>query len=230
MKKIVSFGDSFVQGSEIPDNTDGSCAWPALIAKNIGAEYKTFADPGCGNDSIARQIYEYFCSNPVEDTLAVINWTWISRWDLYLAEYETWLTLGPTCDSAKLKRKLAMTNGHELVDFYRKYANGSLLWNKFRNLQSIFAAQQYIKVKGIKSVQTYMDHHLFATDWHAPDYVQELQDLVREPMLTWDGQNFLDWSYSNGHAVTPIGIHPLQSAHDHAAKFWRESYIRLLSA
>jgi hypothetical protein len=230
MKKIVSFGDSFIQGSEIPGNVNGSCAWPSLIAKSIGAEYKTFADPGCGNDNIGKQIYEYFCSNPAEDTLAVINWTWISRWDLYLAEYQTWLTLGPTCDSAKLKRKLNMTNGHELVDFYQKYANGSLLWNKFRCLQTIFAAQQYMKIKGIRSVQTYMDHHLFATEWHAPDYVRELQDLVREPMLTWDGQNFLDWSYRHGHEVTAIGIHPLQSAHDHAAKFWKELYVRLLSA
>ena len=51
--KIVSFGDSFVWGSELEDNPTGNRAWPGLIAAELGTEYATFAEPGCGNDTIA---------------------------------------------------------------------------------------------------------------------------------------------------------------------------------
>lgn len=81
--KIVSFGDSFIFGSELQDNFDGDKSWVGLAAKQLGADYQTFGVPGCGNDHICRQIYSYFSKNTTKDTLAVINWTWASRWDFY---------------------------------------------------------------------------------------------------------------------------------------------------
>jgi hypothetical protein len=74
MKKIVSFGDSFVFGSELGNNHDGSKSWAGLAAKKLGVDYQTMSVPGCGNEHIARQVYSYFSNNPVQDTLAVINW------------------------------------------------------------------------------------------------------------------------------------------------------------
>lgn len=71
MKKIVSFGDSFVFGSELKNNPNGALAWPGLAANNLGVAYQTHAVPGCSNDHIARQIYSYFANNPTQDTLAV---------------------------------------------------------------------------------------------------------------------------------------------------------------
>lgn len=82
--KIVSFGDSFVFGTEIPDNISGDKSWIGLAAKKLGVDYETLAVAGCGNDHIARQIYSYFSENSVEDTLAIINWTWASRWDFHM--------------------------------------------------------------------------------------------------------------------------------------------------
>jgi hypothetical protein len=38
MKKIVGFGDSFVFGSELANNTDGSKSWIAQAAKNLGCK------------------------------------------------------------------------------------------------------------------------------------------------------------------------------------------------
>ena len=93
MTKIVGFGDSFVLGTEIPDNWQGLMGWPALAAKELGFDYETTAVNGCGNDHIARQIYSYFSSNETKNTLAVINWTWTQRWDFYITEKETWITL-----------------------------------------------------------------------------------------------------------------------------------------
>lgn len=229
MAKIVGFGDSFVFGSEIPDNDDGHRAWPALAAGMIGADYETLADPGCGNDAIARQIYHYFARNPAKDTLAVINWTWTMRWDFYMVARETWITLGPTCVPEKLAHLVEHTEAQRVVEFYRDYANGSLLWNKTRNLQTIFAAQQYMKIRGVRSCQTYMDAEMFATEWHAPDYVRELQSLVQPEMQTWDGMNFLDWCSDRGHHITAQKLHPLASAHEDAAHFWKDRYAHALA-
>ena len=96
-KKIVSFGDSFVWGSEQKNNDDGSLGWAGRAAKNLGCTYNTRAWTGCGNDYIAQQIYSWFSSNTSQDTLAVINWTWISRWDWYILDHKKWITLGPSC-------------------------------------------------------------------------------------------------------------------------------------
>jgi hypothetical protein len=89
--KIVSFGDSFVFGTELKNNNNGSKSWIGLAAQQLGVDYETFAVPGCGNDNIARQIYSYFSKNSKTNVLAIINWTWASRWDFYLLK-ETKIT------------------------------------------------------------------------------------------------------------------------------------------
>jgi hypothetical protein len=229
MAKIVSFGDSFVFGSELAHNADGSQAWCAQVACKLGADYKTHAVPGCGNDHIARQIYSYFSANPVTDTLAVINWTWTQRWDFYIVEHETWITLGPTCVPEKLQDLVDRTQAEDLIEFYRERANSSLLWNKFRNLQTIWAVQGYLKQRGVQAIQTYMDYHLFDQTCHAPDYVQELQELLRPRLELFEGRNFVDWSQDHGFAVTDPGWHPLEAAHAAACTLWQDRYAQALN-
>lgn len=227
-KKIVSFGDSFVFGSELTKNPTGAASWIGQAAKNLNCDYLTRSVPGCGNDNIARQIYSYFENNPVDDTLAVINWTWLSRWDFYIVEHETWITLGPTCVPEKLKNLVDRAEAEDLIQFYKYRANSSILWNKFRNLQTIFAVQTYLRSKNIVNVQTYMDYELLDRQWHCPDYIQVLQDLVRPNLELFENQNFLDWSYKNGYKVTDIGLHPLEDAHAAACNLWQERYATLL--
>lgn len=228
-KKIVSFGDSFVFGSELKNNLSGQASWIGQAAKNLNCDYSTSAVPGCGNDNIARQIYSYFANNPTNDTLAVINWTWASRWDFYIVEHETWITLGPTCVPEKLKDLVSRTEAEDLIEFYKHRANSSILWNKFRNLQTIIAVQTYLKSKNIANVQTYMDYELVDRRWHSPDYIQVLQDLVTPALELFEGQNFIDWCYKNGYEVTKVGLHPLKHAHDAACNLWQERYANLLA-
>jgi hypothetical protein len=229
MKKIVSFGDSFVFGSELQDNHDGSKAWAGLAAQQLGVEYQTHSNPGCGNDAIAQQIYTHFSDDSTVNDLAVINWTWTCRWDVYIADYETWITLGPTCVPKKLQHLLDSTQSHQLIDLYRDYLNKSLTWNKIRNLQTIFAAQQYLKIKKIKNVQTYMDYELFSTEWHCPSYIAEMQKLVKPEMTDWgDGLNFLDWCRERQFEITDVGWHPLEEAHKAAAEFCLPVYQKKL--
>jgi hypothetical protein len=228
-KKIVSFGDSFVFGSEQQNNADGAKGWIGRAAEKLGHQYHTSAVPGCGNDHIARQIYTFFANNSAENMLAVINWTWMCRWDFYIVEHETWITLGPTCVPEKLKDLVERTEAEDMIEFYKTRANSSLLWNKFRNLQTIYAVQTYLKQKNINNVQTYMDYHLFDQTSHAPNYIQELQALIKPPMKNFEGQNFVDWSYKNGFTVTDPGLHPLEDAHIAACNLWQDSYAHALN-
>jgi hypothetical protein len=230
-KKLVSFGDSFVFGSEQQKNLDGSLGWIGRAAKKIGCDYYTSSVPGCGNDHVARQIYSWFSKNTTKDTLAIINWTWMNRWDFYIVEHETWITLGPTCVPEKLKHLVERTKAQDMIDFYKTRANSSIAWNKLRNLQTIYAVQSYLKQKNINAIQTYMDYLLFDQTCHAPDYIQELQALVKPSMETFEGKNFVDWSRNKGFEVTPApGDHPLEDAHAAACDLWVDTYRQALTA
>ena len=234
MKKIIAFGDSFLAGTELPSV---DCTWPALIAKRLGIEFETRAVAGCGNDRIAEQIYQWFTNHPVQNVLAVVNWTWTSRWDLYLLPNHTrdnvgfprWLTLGPSCTPSQLSELCTDTHAGELVDFYNHTGGHSLLWNVFRNLQTVQAVQSFMWHQGIVSVQTYMDKHLVKdSNNDFPTYIHRLQQHVKQRMYNFEGLNFLDWSRQHGHEVTEPGLHPLQSAHIAAADYWESKYSQLL--
>lgn len=291
-KKIVSFGDSFVFGSELKNNADGSAAWPGLIASDLGCEYKTFAKPGCGNDHIAQQMYSYFAENSAADTLVIINWTWSVRWDFYITKeilstatiselaehvsdtlYNTiagpdwplftdflngsigttpkiqeevkkfissikvrkngmWVGLGPTCVPGKLSWMNNSIEAKRIIDFYSDYGNHNVVWNRFRNLQTIFAAQSYIKQKNITAIQTYMDYELFDSTYNelSPSYVKELQILVSPCVeLFCNELNFLDWAVKNKFPVTTSpGDHPLEEAHNAARDLWRDRFRKKL--
>jgi hypothetical protein len=124
MYKIISFGDSFTFGSELQDNDNGSKAWPGLIAKKLKIPYLTLSEPGCGNESIARQIYTYFSQNTSDNVLAIINWTWTMRWDFYIT----------TPIKQIAKRNLVKENEYNLIagsdwPSYHDFCNGMVTSN-----------------------------------------------------------------------------------------------------
>jgi len=159
IEKIVSFGDSFIFGTEIENNENGELAWPGIAAKEMGLEYETLAIPGCGNESITRQIFEYFSKNSKENVLAIINWTWKMRWD-YPVDTMTdkWTGLGPTCVPSKLDEFFNLRDCNEIIQFYKKYIDENDHFNIFRSLVSIHSAQSYLIQNNIPNVQTMIDH------------------------------------------------------------------------
>jgi len=227
--KIVGFGDSFVYGSELQNNDNGDKSWVAQCAKKLGADYETTSVPGCGNENISMQILTYFANNPKENTLAVINWTWGARWDFYIPGKEKWTTLGLSCVPSILEPLVGIDEATKILEFYNKYPGYSTLWDKFRTLQTIYSSQQFLKLHNITSVQTYMDYEMWDTKWHAPDYIRTLQDLTKEPLQTFEGESFLDWSYTNGFEVTDIKLHPLEQAHAAACELWVGVYEQALN-
>ena len=228
--QIVSFGDSFVFGSELKDNHDGQKSWIGLAAQDIGVKYTTFSQPGCGNENIARQVLSYFEKNPADDVLVVINWTWAIRYDFYHVGSEKWFTLGPTCVPDKLSDKLPADEAQRVIDFYRDYLGNSTIWDRWRSLQAMYATQSYMRHKGITAIQTHMDFEIFDTTFHSPEYVRELQTLVRQELTDFEGMSFLDWSHKNGFEVTEPGLHPLEDAHRAAADLWKEKYAKFMQS
>jgi hypothetical protein len=267
--KIVGFGDSFILGNELQSEPDGSCAWPGLIAQQLGIDYSTDAFPGVGNDHIAQQVFTYFFNHSADDTLAVINWTWHMRWDLWINARRTWIGLGPTCVPERLYTVVDNQSAQELVGFYKKHLEPNEIWNKQRNLSTIYATQCFLEKHNIKNIQTFMDAEIWNRDqarldhyrvykdssWPIvssadqidllPDRIQQevnnnfdntqssssirlLQDLTRPALRSFDGVDFLTWSYQKGFEVTDL-LHPLQQAHDAAAQYWLPHYQRALN-
>lgn len=225
--KIVSFGDSFIFGTELTDNVAGNKAWPALIAKELGVDYETCAIPGCGNDAIARQVYTYFKNNTKTDTLAIINWTWAARWDLFLIESNEWVTLGSSCKPVHLDHHISREQSTQLLNTYNEQVGNSLINNRWRSLQAISSVQRYLADNNILSVQTCIDPWLFSND--SPDYILELQQSVQQQIQSFEGMGFLDWARAKGYTVTEPGWHPLEDAHNAAKNLWIDSYRLLLS-
>jgi nucleoside-specific outer membrane channel protein Tsx len=118
----------------------------------------------------------------------------------------------------------------QVLEYYNKYTGHSTLWDKFRTLQTIYSTQQFLKHIDVLSIQTYMDAEMWGTTWHAPDYIKTLQDLTREPLQTFEGSTFLDWSYKNGFKVTDPGLHPLEDAHSAACELWLDKYAQAINA
>ena len=163
-KKIVSFGDSFLAGTELKREAH---SWASIAAEKLNVEYETFAQAGCGNESITKQILTYF-SVPRENTLAIINWTWGLRYDFYLHGKEVWLPLCPSNHEVILKQFLKSDEASKISDFYLNYAGKSILWDRWRSLQTIYTSQQFLNNKNIPSIQTYMDYNLWDNEWHCP--------------------------------------------------------------
>lgn len=175
--KIVSFGDSFILGNEL-SREDGTAAWPGLLAQRLGVGFETCAVAGCGNEHIARQVYQYFSIHSSRDTLAVINWTWCMRWDVYLATQDVWITLGPTCVPSKLEATVGLNQAEQMIEFYHSYAGSSDEWNRWRTLQTIMAVQTWLRDKSIQSIQTYIDPSML--DCYSGDRLTHYQ-AFRDP-------------------------------------------------
>lgn len=201
MDSISGFGDSFLFGVDLQYIYYST--WPALIANQLGKSYNCYAVSGCGNSIISQNVIEH--STP--DSLTIINWTWIDRFDYVLDE--EWCTVRPESDG-------------KIADFYLRHLQSDLL-NKYESLKTIYATHQYLKNNNIKFISTYMDRLFLDQEWHYPKYVRNLQESLKNDFHTFDGQTFLEWSRANKFKESKTW-HPLEEAHIAAANYWKETY------
>ena len=209
MANLKSFGCSFIYGSDLDDCSDyqpSQKTWPALIAKELNFKYECHAAPGQGNFKIYCDILAN--SNLNADSIYMINWTWIDRFDYVSSANETWQTLRPAQENF-------------IQDFYYRNLHGQLQ-DMITSATWIVAAAEHLRSLNCSFVMTYMDHNLLATvdpNWHNPKYLETLQHKLKNILTNFKGKNFLEWSQENGHAVSNRW-HPLEAAHTAAANYW----------
>lgn len=201
IKQLVTvkiFGCSFVSGLDLES---ADCAWPALIAHQLGVPHKNYAQPGIGNLQILERVLRYADS----DSVCVINWTWIDRFDFVSAASDRWHTLRPVLD-----HPLAPGYFRDLHSQYR---------DMLTNLCYIACCIQFLQQHNYRFHMTYLDDLLFETvqpGWHDPRTIQNLQHMVRPCLRDFSDLSFYQWARSNGFAMSDT-LHPLQDAHCAAA-------------
>lgn len=224
MKTIKSFGCSFIYGSDLEDanieSTDyvtgfvpSSLTWPALISKQLNLTYECYALPGQGNFKIYSDILANSYQN--EDSIFVINWTWIDRFD-YVDNEGYWKTLRPADENQKQK-------------FYYRHLH-SQLCDMISSASYIVSASEHLASLNCPYIMTYMDYNLLTSidaNWHDPRYLEVLQKKLQKILVNFDGKNFLDWSRNNNFAISD-SWHPLEQAHCAAAEYWLPAVEKLL--
>jgi hypothetical protein len=207
---LKSFGCSFIFGSELSDDgknrhyaTGSQLTWPAHLARHLGYDYLTYARPGSGNLQIAERVLSHLATN--EQAVFVIGWTYIDRFDYVNTSNPEkkwpgmpWSTLMPIDTDAVAKT------------YYRDLH--SEIRDKLATLMNIRVVIDTLKQKNCPFIMTYMDELMLDQRWNTTPAITDLQNYIAPYMITFEGQNFQQWSKKNGHTITDIG-HPLESAH-----------------
>ena len=203
---ILSFGDSFTYGTDLADcqgsNAIGqghsNLTWPALVASRLELGYQCWAIGGSGNQHIASLVMND--SSP--DSLSLINWTWIDRFDYYTRDNDP-DTLRPAEDT-------------ELERFYYRHLHSEIN-DRIRSLQLIYATIAWLREHNIAFIMTIMDRLLLDTKWNTNTAIRRLQESISTHITWFPGQlTFLEWSRANAYPESDAW-HPLEEAHAQAA-------------
>jgi len=216
--QLKSFGCSFIFGTDLADDgssgpyaTVSNLTWPALIAKDLDFKYTCTARPGAGNLRILENILIHAAVN--DPAVFLINWTWIDRFD-YTTTDDKWKTILPV-DTDK-------TADHYYRNLHSQYRD------KLTTLIHIDSAIATLQRYKIPFVMTYIDYLIFETEWHCNSAILDLQNRVRPHLLTFENQNFIDWSKNNGHPISST-MHPLEQAHAHAAQLMMPEILKVVN-
>ncbi len=197
---LASFGCSFVWGTDLPDcspTQPSALSWPALLAQDLGHEYRCFAQGGRGNLFIAHQI---LCEAHVAD-LVVINWTYLDRYDIRESNGQ-WSTCLPS--------------DPDHSRYFERYQND--YQDKLLALFEIKNCIDYLRARDKAFVMTAQDLLLFDFKYHTSAATYRLQKEIRPYFLDFGGINHLDWAVQQGHSITTQG-HLLGSGHRAVADY-----------
>ena len=219
--KIITFGDSFLYGSDLKDcpksdnfrKNFSNLTWPALIAKKLRLDYESYSLGGVGNQFIM----EWILDSNLDNALVIINWTWIDRFDYHsnADRNHPYKTITPGIES-------------DISKFYYKNLHSEMT-DKLRNLSFIYTSLQFIIERGNPFISTAMDHLLFDKKWHMSQAIEKLQEKIKSHTSFFpNDQTFLEWSRANGYPESD-NWHPLEQAHEAAAKYWLPIYQQAIN-
>ena len=210
MQKIKSFGDSFIYGSDLKDNIDSNKhsknTWPALIAKKIDATYHCHAQAGASNSAIARQVLEY----ADQDSLNVIQWTWIDRTEFFDIDNNQHIQIYPK-------------QSNDINKYYYKHLH-SEIQDKWMSLSMMHSTLAYLKNNNMPYVCHVIDRLMLMQKYQVPAYITNLQKYLKS-LVTWfpDFTTFFEWSKLNKFDISDAW-HPLEQAHQQAFNIMLELY------
>lgn len=220
--RLVAFGDSFVFGSELDDCnrlnplSPSLNTWPAIVADKLGIEYVCLAHPGCSNYDIMRRLCVYNELLKADD-IVVVCWTWMHRFSYYDEDKKNgknWMILHDLDDRCWQNISHYQYLDADSRDLYFKFLHSDS-WCKSQALQQINLALELLKKN--KTVMTCIEDLIWDKEFHCPEHIRFLQNKARPNITDFQGENFLDWSKSNGFDIGPNG-HPLEAAHAAAAE------------
>jgi len=239
MSKLIAFGDSFTWGTDLSDDIgygsynraeylafkainpnstedktkDGYSryTWPALLAKELNLNYQCFAKPGASNSEICRTILKNI-DNIDKNDKVIVNWTWIDRWEYFNINTNKWNTL-----------QAHSTENKDLSNMYFKYFH-SELHSKLETLKQMYLIFNVLKEKDICYISTLIDSLAIDTQYHIPSYNKYLQDQVKDCIIWFEGVSFYEWSKNNNYAISEVGNHPLEEAHQNAFNYIMSNY------
>lgn len=191
MSLVLSSGCSLVWGSELEDcrhHGEGGyskCTWPALIAKEIGADYYCVARAGASNDVIARNVIEYCETHDCPD-LVIVQWTYPERFTYkfgYPINGSQWHTFNlwsvseehapvdkvmekddPLYGFSERRRKLAKEVGvSEFIDVFFKHVAYIEYWPLYTTYKEIVGLQNYLKLNNVPYIFTCADNCIFTS-------------------------------------------------------------------
>lgn len=121
MRNLIISGDSFTYGSELKGKS-----WAELLGSELGFNCINRSIPGCGNNSIAKSILEML---PSENCAVAVMWTFISRFDFYQLNSNSWITTGAHDNSNFGKSFMQHVGNSEYYELHNSLTNVLLLQN-----------------------------------------------------------------------------------------------------
>jgi len=189
--------------------------WSAFVANYLNLKYICHAVSGCSNETILRKIMQYmsFISN---NDFVIVNWTYIDRWDFVdatkLIVDQQWETILPT-----------NKNKSSFEKFYFKYIQSELLF-KWESLKNIYFVITLLQNKNINFLMTCNDKLILDDVWHAPSYIKNMQNEIKDNIVWFDGNGFDDWCTGHNFPRGKENNHPLEEAHVAAFEYIKDNY------
>ena len=224
--KIVSIGDSFTRGDELPGTENNSTyishlSWTAQLANLLNCQAVNFGKSGCSNERIIKRAIDVTLSKSAD--IIIVAWSNPVRTEFVDHDglFSAWPTRNIEFMSGGLGRRtliktLAVNETTEIIRYHhRKWLRQILM------LQALFEKynQRYIMIQSHESQN-------FNRQWIVKSNLNE--DLSRHIDTTyfcgWPTEGIVEWA---GDAPRGKNGHPLELGHQRVAEKINE-YIRNL--